>query len=707
MEWMVSRASLPPLRVAAMPTHTGVAGNSKWPTTAVLLTSHCDWIFNTAFNAKRTALINSFRRLQEAVMPKRGFSFSANHGRFTIVTFAAATLLVGILLGTQNTRGQVHIPGSASPQPALTLNSSSWTPIGPAPIVNGERPGNGPVSGRIVGIAAHPTIANTIYVATAGGGVWKTTDGGTNWSPLTDSQSTLSMGAIAIAPSNPLMIYAGTGEPNSAHDSNFGRGVLVSTDGGATWTLRNNGGALDRTSISEIAVDPTNPNVAYVAVGYYTVNGLMGNTGIWKTTNGGVTWTNTTAAITSTLAWTSVRIDPNNPSILYAAIGDLFGSNQNGVYKSTNGGVNWSLLPGAPSGLSAGRIVIAVAKSNSQVVYVSASSAGSNFGDLYKMMRSDNGGATFTDLTPPTPPTTPNYMGGLGYYDTTLVVDPTNSAIVYAGGAGGVNSLIRSTNSGATWYDISATGFSSTGPHIHHHAAAFDAGGRYLDGDDGGIYRLDDPGPTSIVWSQLNGNLNTIQFQSIGLHPTDSNVALGGSQGNGTSRYTGSLSWALVEGADGGMVKFSKTMPSRVYHQAPISDVGAADFFRRSDDGGVTWASKVSGITGTNSLYQRLYFPFVVDPGNGNRILFGGLSLSETTDAGDTWHSIGGASFGNKVIESIGLSPSDPDTIYVSVAGGNTYVTSNHGVNWTQRNVPFTCPNLSPLSPVLMIWKWT
>src|SRR5262249_34983181 len=169
---------------------------------------------------------------------------------------------------------------------------------------------------------AHPTDAGTIYIAAAGGGVWKTIDGGITWDPLTDSQPTLSMGAIAIAPSNPQVIYAGTGEANNSGDSNFGRGVLVSTNGGTTWILQNNGGAFDRRTISEIAIDPNNPGVAYVAIAGGGVNGLGGNTGIWKTTNGGATWTNTTSTITSTGSWSSIKVDPNTdpnvPNTLYA-----------------------------------------------------------------------------------------------------------------------------------------------------------------------------------------------------------------------------------------------------------------------------------------------------------------------------------------------------------------------------------------------------
>src|SRR5262249_23937488 len=142
-------------------------------------------------------------------------------------------------------------------------------------------------------------------------------------------------------------------------------------------------------------------------------------------------------------------------------------------------------------------------------------------GGLSRFVRSDDAGGSFNLLSPP------NYMGGQGWYDQTLIVDPTNSAIVYVAGSAGSNSILRSISSGASWTDISSGGSS---PHPDHHGITFDANNKLLDGDDGGIFRLDDP--TTPTWSDLNGNLNTIQFQGIGLHPTDPNQAVAGSQDN-------------------------------------------------------------------------------------------------------------------------------------------------------------------------------
>ena len=222
-------------------------------------------------------------------------------------------------------------PGAAFAAPSLS--ATTWAPIGPASLQSG----GGLVSGRVAGIAVDPTDPNTIYVAAAGGGVWKTTDGGTTWTPLTDNQTTLAMGSIAIAPNDHLKIYAGTGEANNAGDSNHGNGILVSNDGGATWSLATANGAFTGNAIGQISVDPTNENVAYAAVGGYTENGVFfSHTGIWKTTDGGTTWTNVTgsASLTTQYAWSSVVVDPNTPSIIYAAVGDIYGQSSNGVYRS-------------------------------------------------------------------------------------------------------------------------------------------------------------------------------------------------------------------------------------------------------------------------------------------------------------------------------------------------------------------------------------
>ncbi len=573
---------------------------------------------------------------------------------------------------------------NAQTPPSIPLSATTWTAIGPAPLNSVDVTFN--VSGRISAIAASPTDPNKIYVAAAGGGVWRTSDGGNTWTPLTDTQTSLSMGALALARSNPLVLYAGTGEANNGLDSNFGRGILTSIDGGDTWTLRTGPtDVFNRMTVSQIAVDPTNANVAYAAFGAGGSNSLCcSNTGIYKTTDGGLTWTNLTALVDSMHNWSAIQIDPSNTNVLYAALGDSSSNVTNGVYKSTNGGATWILQVGAPNGLNVdvGRIVLAVAPSNSQVLYVSEATIA---GDLQALVRSSNGGSTFTTLT-----NTPNYLTAQGWYDTSVIVDRNNPAIVYVGGSAGDNSIIRSTDSGGTWSDLSNTtpGMSNpVAPHVDHHGIDFDANGKLLDGDDGGIYRLDQP--AGLLWTNLNGNLNTIQFQGIGLHPTNAAIVIGGSQDNGTDLFSNGT-WSETDGGDGGFAKFSKTNPQRVYHQIPNGSF-ARQFFRRSDDCGNTWNTKVTSLV-ADAAKQNFYAPIVVDPGNGDRVLYGTNRIWETTNGGDSWTAIsvvGSAGWtpSTHFVDSIGLAPSDPNTIYASVFG-NIFVTTNHGTSWTKVNLP-------------------
>ncbi|HEV2324408.1 MAG TPA: hypothetical protein VGS10_10715, partial [Terracidiphilus sp.] len=592
--------------------------------------------------------------------------------------------------------------------PAPALSQSTWSAIGPAPLNSGD-------SGRITGVAVDPTNSNTIYIAAAGGGVWKTTDGGTTWTALTDSQTTLSMGSIAIAPSNNLKIYAGTGEANNSIDSNYGKGILVSSDGGSTWTLETASGAFDGVDIGQIAVDPTNANVAYAAVGGYGENtNYFTSAGIWKTTDGGTTWTNMTTGAepyAQYFAWTSVVVDPNTPSIIYAAAGDVQystygGYTVNGVYRSTNSGTTWTLLSNAPNGASnsyTGRIALAVSPaantSGHHVLYAAVESLHTS-GLLY-FVRSDNADATtptFTDLTSGTP----NFLGSQGWYDIALNVDA--NGVVYAAGVSYGSNILRSTNLGVNWSDI--TVINGVQPHTDHHAIVFDSSNRMLIGNDGGLWRYDSTVPS---WTDLNGNLNTIQFEGIGLDPSLETTVIGGSQDNGTELYSNNTVWSEVDGGDGGFAQISQTMDSRCYAVHPVGSFGAVDFFRRSDDGCQSWTSETSGFVNANSDF---YPPFVVDHTNGDHLLIGLDRVYESTNAATSWTAIsapGSNGFNNIVspttynVDTVALSPANganPEVVYAATggnsftSGGNTYgasfifVSTNDGSSWTERNLP-------------------
>jgi photosystem II stability/assembly factor-like uncharacterized protein len=563
---------------------------------------------------------------------------------------------------------------------------STWTAVGPAPILNGNVPGNLPLTGRITALAADPSDPQTIYVAAAGGGVWKTVDGGDSWTPLTDDQPTLTMGAIALAPGDAAVIYAGTGEadgvgPNFQANYSptvfYGRGVLKSTDAGASWTLLGND-VFDRRSIARIVIDPNDSNTVYVAVGEAGFNGLNGNQGIWKSTDGGQTWVNTTAAsgLPDDQAYTDVIMDPSDSQHLFAAIGNPSGNVANGLYETTDGGATWTMSTGNgtfPVGFADGRITLTISPADPSRLY--ATIARGSSGNLYRFLRSDDGGASWVSLT------APNYLGQQGNYDTTLAVDPTDPDRVYAGGQGGDIGVIESTDAGATWTGIAVGASGMDGPHNDHHGIGFDANGELLDGNDAGIWRLDDPDLGAIHWTDLNTNLQITTFIGIALDPTDATIAYGGSQDTGTEKYTGDPAWNQIRPNDGGYVRVDPANPQTVYHE----------FFgislERSDDGGDTWTSVTTGLSGGSNFY----IPYVLDPSNPTRLILGTNRVFETTDRGDTWTPLSTVGMNGwnflSPIDSVAVAPSDVNTIYASPAG-HILVTTDHGGSWRQIDVP-------------------
>ncbi|HKF50528.1 MAG TPA: MBG domain-containing protein [Terracidiphilus sp.] len=621
-------------------------------------------------------------------------------------------------------------PGSSAPGPRMgagpsgSVNASTWTALGPASLNdNGfNSPTADLVSGRVTGIAVDPLDPKTIYEAAAGGGVWKTVDGGTTWTPLTDSQVTLAMGAIAVAPTDHLKIYAGTGEANNSGDSNHGYGILVSNDGGQNWSLATAGGAFTGNVIGQISVDPTNENIAYAAVGGYSQNGVsgaIGNFGIYKTTDGGTTWTNVTAAdaLDAGTPWSSVVVDPNTPNIVYAALADPFYAVSNAVYRSTDSGTTWSVLTNAPSGAepAMGRIALAVSPAaktaGSHVLYVAVAQSGVyGNGGLSYFVRSDNADAatpTFTNLTAGTPDFLGGENGGAGqgWYDIAVNVDA--NGIVYCAGVEnygsvpeGLQAIITSSDLGAHWTDISIV--NSVAPHTDNHAIAFDSNNRMIDGNDGGIFRYDPASGGS--WTDLNSNLNTIQFQGIGLHPTAIGTVIGGSQDNGTELYSDNPIWVQVQGGDGGLANISQTNPARCY----------AEYFgvslTRSDDNCAAGSFNdiTTGIAVAPKLAAEIndfYVPYTVDPTNGDHVLYGTDFVNDTTNGGDAWSQIGSPGVNNfnpndTAIDSIALSPVNglnPALVYVATGGSfalgsQIFVAQENGASttWTEVDLP-TC----------------
>jgi|HubBroStandDraft_6_1064221.scaffolds.fasta_scaffold00458_1 hypothetical protein len=458
-----------------------------------------------------------------------------------------------------------------------------WHLMGPQPINNpfGANGGFPTASGRVTAIAVDPTDAtgNTVYAGGAAGGVWKTTDGGNTWTPLTDTQPSLAVGSITIDPNNHNTIYVGTGEENFNGDAFYGAGVLKSTDGGTTWAQMGRatfaqaltpgtGGAY----IGQIAVQPGNPNIVLAAVSFI-LNGTVG--GIYRSTDAGNTWTEDASPQglgATSVFFESTPINAGTTATAWMAMGDAFGvTGANGVYKSTDSGTTWSKQAGGLPTSNVGRIILGYAPSTSgasatvyaAIATVTAASPSSE--DLLGLFQTTNGGTSWTQLS-----NTPAFCNHQCFYDMAIGVSPENpSWLVVGGGAFTNNSstVFRSLDGGSTWIDITL-GSTNVRPHVDTHALVWTANGASLyDGNDGGIWRTDQPKLTPPLWVDLNAQLALTQFYP---GPTaavsDENYGFGGTQDNDTELFSGSLLWQQESiCGDGGFTAIDQRMPTTIW----------------------------------------------------------------------------------------------------------------------------------------------
>ena len=414
--------------------------------------------------------------------------------------------------------------------PAAVVPGNAWSPIGPAPIFNGQTSGSQPVSGRIADIAVNPSNVNHWVIGTAQGGLWESINGGATWKPKSDDQASLAFGAVAFAPSATNILYAGTGEEVFSGDAVSGAGLLKSTNSGATWQLLAVA-TFSGTTFSTLRVHPTDPNV------------LLASTarGIYKSVNGAANWTQKLAGTA-----TDIEVDSGNCTNQYCAIGSTGGGAANGVYRSINLGETWTLVTGPWSSSSlVGRIELAISPSSPGTLYVSI--ANSSTSGLLGIWRTDNAWAAtpaWTQLPDP----------GSGFtsqmwYNHEIIVDPTNPATLYEGGVG-----LKKFN-GASWTDVLGT------VHVDFHAMAW-AGSRLIVGSDGGVWSTANGGS---AWTDHNSNLQLTQFYHGSISPSDPNLALGGSQDNGTAKWSGTNGWRLIFGGDGADNAIANSNPANYW----------------------------------------------------------------------------------------------------------------------------------------------
>jgi len=628
-----------------------------------------------------SATANQIRRRQDWFYRQRAFPLSAIPGGAYQRAFQGLDQMIQNEARLRAGRGALN-PKSANGAEVAASNTQ-WTPIGPQPTLT---PFAYPISaGRVSALAVDPGNANVVYLGAAQGGVWKTTDGGTNWIPKTDSQTTLAVGSIALDPSNSSIVYVGTGEEVFSGDSYYGAGILKSIDGGSTWTqlgASTFGGPFSTTlggaRIGSIAVHPTNGQIVLAAAQFFS-SGVPN--GIFRSTDGGTTWTN----VLSGAPGTGVVFDGNNA---YAALGSIIGNANNGVYKSTDGGANWARADAAGATklptTDVGRIALAIAPSSPLTLYAGIQNSGTNFGDLLGLFKSVDGGVNWTQVT-----TNPDYCTPQCWYDNVIRVAPTNASAVYLGGSAGpgnLTSLFRSLDGGTTWTNITS-GANGVILHVDHHALAFSGDStKFFAGNDGGVWSTTDMTGASVNWTNLNNTLSITQFYGgLSIHPTDVNTSFAGTQDNGIQKYTGGLAWNYSTCGDGGWSAFDSVQPSTVYAACQDIDI------RKSTTGGASWSSAVNGIT--NSDRGQFIPPLVVDPSNPLNVYFGTFRVYQSINGAGLWTPISpdlASPSTTANVTTIAVAPSDSNTVYAGTGNSKVQVTTNAlagaGATWTDRS---------------------
>jgi photosystem II stability/assembly factor-like uncharacterized protein len=569
------------------------------------------------------------------------------------------------------------------------ITGDGWVSIGP---ING--------AGRASSIAPHPTDTGVLLQGSASGGVWKTLDGGLTWYPTTDGLPNLAVGAVAWAPSNPDIAYAGTGEGDTliAGGSGYipGLGLLRSDDGGETWIIPDASEEPYAELFFHIDVDPADPNTLLAAT----------EQGVIRSVNGGASWeTVLSSASNNSLAYVEVSRSAQDPNLLYAAQwceGASCPAGTDRVMKSMDRGLTW--MPTANTGLPGldgytNRPGFAMSPSDDQILYIAMNTdEGTQQADpTSAIFRSDDGGETWT-LTGNTTP----YLGYQGWYDNTITVHPTDPDIVVAGGV----YYVRTENAGATWivrnpYQSGGGMGSATLPHVDGHDLQWQGETLWL-GCDGGVWFSEDNGQT---WTGRNDGVVTRQYYGIAVDPINREVVLGGTQDNGTDRrrMADDDTFDNVLGGDGFECAINPMLP----------DIQYATIYNTSVFRTMPPSRSFSFISPAFTENAPFITPLTLHPARPQTVFTGTTMLWRSDNNGNSWFSLPYDTFNDiengvwsstSLVWAIAASASDPDRIAVS-KGGTVLNSADGGRTWVMAIVPRTAINLdiSPHDPDLVI----
>jgi photosystem II stability/assembly factor-like uncharacterized protein len=622
-------------------------------------------------------------------------------------------------------------------------------------------PGPANFMGRLSDLAAIPSPSKTIYVSAAGGGIWKTTNNGITWRPIFDDKRIISMGMLAIAPSDTNQVWAGTGEPNSRNSIEPGAGIYKSTDGGNSWRFM----GLEKTQhIGRIVVDPRNANVVWVAaMGPTWMAG--GDRGLYKTTDGGTTWNKVKAGLNANTGFIDVALDPRNPDVVYASSWERYrnayslnsGGPGSGLWKSTDGGATWTEIKGSgyPEGRK-GRIGIGIARSNPDVVYALTEAATMEPNQPYRpgqidangLYRSTDAGKTWQKM---------NSKNVRPFYYSQVAVDSKNPDRVYYS-----STPVHTSNDGGRTELMAPTNLL----HVDTHAIWSDPNDpdRLIQVNDGGIVISFDKGGN---W-YYPMNLPVAQFYEVSFDNAVPYNICGGAQDNGSwcgpSKRRGEINnsyWFTVSGGDGFYTAQDPTDPSWVWSESQggsfsgrnlktgqtlrISKPTWQETYRRWEDSIATLrgdplrpatpaintqitALRAKQRQDSIDLDMRYNWnsPFIVSPHNPQTLYFAGNRVLKSTKRGEEMYPISpdlsklvmaefrtmmtaradtadrltggitndatGAETYNTIV-TLAESYVKPGLLYAGTDDGNIWISQNDGATWEE--VSTRIPGLS------------
>ncbi len=553
--------------------------------------------------------------------------------------------------GTVSSKAYYEALEQTKKQAPSRNNTLNWTLAGPTN-----------TGGRITDVAMHVSDIQTIYAATASGGVWKSSDQGENWKPITDELPSLSIGDIALDPSDKNTVYVGTGEPNCGGGSITydGRGIFKSADGGASWVSL---GLESSGNIGRIEVDPKQPNRIFVAAmgNLFTNNAERG---VFRSTDGGASWQKT-LFINDSTGCIDLAIHPLNPDTIFAVSWErirrpnkrVYGGPGCAIWRSTDGGDNWTKLSAGLPASNLGRIGIGISPSEPSTLYAIYADQIGYFKGIYKSVNNGNSWSLVNGGDPGYP--------GYGWWFGQIRVHPNNPEEVFAMGL----DWTKTTDGGQFWTDVS--------PQLHadYHAFYIHPNNPDLQvvGNDGGLYISTDGGagwehrpfPVTQFYS------SEIDFQ----HPTR---LFGGAQDYGTWRtLSGGIGdWNQFGGGDGFVTL--------------VNPLNSSIFYYESQYGGFVGSN---GASAPSSNRYNWNTPYIFDPNNPNVMYFGAEKLFKSTNGGLNWSAISndlsngptgqnGVQYGT--ITTISASSINPNVLWVGTDDGNVWVTSTGNNNWTK-----------------------